>query len=122
MDNFWSICLGRFQQELSAQQFNTWIKPLQFEAHNGAWRLLAPNRFVMQWVKDRFLDRIKLIAEEVVNHPIEIELAVSAKPDNSKLENGHNDHHDPLNTAEPLMPLKTVTIKMVQTKLLYMMQ
>jgi chromosomal replication initiator protein len=87
MDNFWSICLGRFQQELSAQQFNTWIKPLQFEANDGVWRLLAPNRFVMQWVKDRFLDRIKLIAEEVVNHPIEIELAVSAR-----LENGHNGH------------------------------
>ncbi|PKO25526.1 MAG: chromosomal replication initiator protein DnaA [Betaproteobacteria bacterium HGW-Betaproteobacteria-8] len=79
MDNFWSICLGRFQQELSAQQFNTWIKPLQFEMHNGSWRLLAPNRFVQQWVKDRFLDRIKLIAEEVVTHPVDIELAVAAK-------------------------------------------
>jgi chromosomal replication initiator protein len=93
MDNFWSICLGRFQQELSAQQFNTWIKPLQFEANDGVWRLLAPNRFVMQWVKDRFLDRIKLIAEEVVNHPIEIELAVCAKP-----ENGHNGHDLQLQT------------------------
>lgn len=81
MDNFWSICLGRFQQELSAQQFNTWIKPLQFEMHNGAWRLLAPNRFVQQWVKDRFLDRIKLIAEEVVTYPVSIELAVAAKND-----------------------------------------
>lgn len=81
MDNFWSICLGRFQQELSAQQFNTWIKPLQFEMHNGAWRLLAPNRFVQQWVKDRFLDRIKLIAEEVVSYPVSIELAVAAKND-----------------------------------------
>lgn len=106
MDNFWSICLGRFQQELSAQQFNTWIKPLQFEAHNGAWRLLAPNRFVMQWVKDRFLDRIKLIAEEVVNHPIEIELAVSTKPDNGKLENGHNGHHDSLSSSDQPTPLK----------------
>src|SRR5690606_28091050 len=80
MDNFWTICLGRFQQELSTQQFNTWIKPLQFESHDDTWRLLAPNRFVQQWVKDRFLDRIKLIAEEVVTHPIEIELAVSTQP------------------------------------------
>lgn len=103
MDNFWSICLGRFQQELSAQQFNTWIKPLQFETNDGVWRLLAPNRFVMQWVKDRFLDRIKLIAEEVVNHPIEIELAVS-----TKLENGHNGHDLQQQTKiESIAPLNT---------------
>ncbi len=79
MDNFWSICLSRFQQELSVQQFNTWIKPLQFETHDGTCRLLAPNRFVLQWVKDRFLDRIKLIAEEVAAHPLEIELGVFNK-------------------------------------------
>lgn len=86
MDNFWSICLGRFQQELSAQQFNTWIKPLECESHDGSWRLLAPNRFVQQWVKDRFLDRIRLIAEEVVAHPVEIELAVATKK--AKSHNG----------------------------------
>jgi chromosomal replication initiator protein len=87
MDNFWSVCLGRFQEELSAQQFNTWIKPLEFEAHNGAWRLLAPNRFVMQWVKDRFLDRIKTLAEELTACPVEIELAVSEK---AEKKNGHD--------------------------------
>ncbi len=87
MDNFWSVCLGRFQEELSAQQFNTWIKPLEFEAHNGAWRLLAPNRFVMQWVKDRFLDRIKTLAEELAACPVEIELAVSEK---AEKKNGHD--------------------------------
>lgn len=84
MDNFWTICLGRFKQELSAQQFNTWIKPLQFEHHDDCWRLLAPNRFVQQWVKDRFLDRIKLIAEEVATHSIEIELAIAATPAGTK--------------------------------------
>lgn len=96
MDNFWSICLGRFQQELSAQQFNTWIKPLQFESNNGSWRLLAPNRFVMQWVKDRFLDRIKLIAEEIATYPIEIEVAVSTKAELAV--NGHETEH--LSVAE----------------------
>jgi chromosomal replication initiator protein len=101
MDNFWSICLGRFQQELSAQQFNTWIKPLQFEANDNVLRLLAPNRFVMQWVKDRFLDRIKLIAEEVVNHPIEIELAVSAKPE---MNHHHHDLQAPIKST-PTIPL-----------------
>jgi len=76
MENFWSICLGRFQQELSSQQFNTWIKPLHIETHNGGLRLLAPNRFVQQWVKDRFLARIHVFAEEILPHPLEIELAL----------------------------------------------
>jgi len=55
MENFWPACLSRFESELSAQQFNTWIKPLQAEVDGEAVRISAPNRFVMQWVKDRFL-------------------------------------------------------------------
>ncbi|HSH73419.1 MAG TPA: chromosomal replication initiator protein DnaA [Methylophilaceae bacterium] len=85
MENFWSICLGRFEQELSAQQFNTWIKPLHFEAHNGAMRLLAPNRFVQQWVKDRFLHRIHVFAEECLTQPVQIELALMDGADIKKL-------------------------------------
>ena len=81
MENFWSICLDRFRQELSAQQFNTWIKPLQFEDNNEVLRLLAPNRFVLQWVKDRFISKIELLAQEILADPIRIELAL--------LENGH---------------------------------
>ncbi|HEU4708383.1 MAG TPA: DnaA N-terminal domain-containing protein, partial [Methylophilaceae bacterium] len=78
MENFWSICLDRFKQELSAQQFNTWIKPLKCEPQKkGALRLLAPNRFVQQWVKDRFLRRIELLAEELLSQPVAIELAVA---------------------------------------------
>jgi chromosomal replication initiator protein len=81
MENFWSICLDRFKQELSAQQFNTWIKPLQVEGNNEVLRLLAPNRFVLQWVKDRFISKIELLAQEILAAPIRIELAL--------LENGH---------------------------------
>jgi chromosomal replication initiator protein len=76
MENFWSACLGRFQQELSAQQFNTWIKPLQFETHDGSVRLIAPNRFVQQWVKDRFLQRIEKLAVELLPQPVHIELTL----------------------------------------------
>jgi len=64
MENFWPACLSKFQKELSAQQFNTWIKPLQTEVNGDAVRILAPNRFVMQWVKDRFLKKIEQFAEE----------------------------------------------------------
>ncbi len=90
MENFWSTCLGRFQQELSAQQFNTWIKPLQIETTNGSIRVLAPNRFVLQWVKDRFLHRIEVLAEELLTQPVQIELAIMDASDKKPAAlNGH---------------------------------
>ncbi|OIQ90574.1 chromosomal replication initiator protein DnaA [mine drainage metagenome] len=76
MESFWLTCLGRFKQELSAQQFNTWIKPLKCEVIEGGLRLLAPNRFVQQWVKDRFLNKIELLGRELFNQPVIIELAL----------------------------------------------
>jgi chromosomal replication initiator protein len=76
MEKFWPTCLGRFKQELSAQQFNTWIKPLRCEVIQGGVRLLAPNRFVMQWVKDRFINKIEGLGQELLDRPISIELAL----------------------------------------------
>ncbi len=56
--NIWKKCLAQLEEELSAQQFNTWIRPLHAVEEAAGIRLLAPNRFVMEWVKQRFLDRI----------------------------------------------------------------
>jgi chromosomal replication initiator protein len=58
----WKNCLSRLEKELSPQQFNTWIRPLQAVAERGVLRLLAPNRFVMEWVQDRFIGRIAELA------------------------------------------------------------
>lgn len=60
----WKSCLNRLEQELSSQQFNTWIRPLQAVNENGVLRLLAPNRFVMEWVRDRFVARIGELATQ----------------------------------------------------------
>jgi chromosomal replication initiator protein len=62
MQGFWDSCLSRFEKELPAQQFSTWIRPLRLDASaapSGELRLFAPNRFVLQWVKERFLTRIE---------------------------------------------------------------
>lgn len=77
MDNFWSACLTQFEKELPAQQFKTWIKPLKFDACQEPLRLLAPNRFVMQWVKDKFFSRIEEIAANYFDHQVSIVLALS---------------------------------------------
>jgi len=54
----WTKCLQSLESELSEQQFNTWIRPLQAIQGRSELKLLAPNRFVMEWVRDRFLDRV----------------------------------------------------------------
>jgi len=74
---FWQRCLDAFRDELTPQQFNTWIRPLALETAGGGYRLLAHNRFVLQWVKERFLGRITELAAEAHGHPVAITLAVA---------------------------------------------
>jgi chromosomal replication initiator protein len=74
----WAVCLATFQGELSPQQFATWIRPLRFEQQAGRVRLLAPNRFVLQWVRERFGRRIESLVRESVGAPVAIEFAVLA--------------------------------------------
>ena len=79
MDPFWEQCLGRFQGELPASQFNTWIKPLRLEARGEALHLVAPNRFVLQWIKDRFLARIETMGAEYFDRPVQFVLSLEEK-------------------------------------------
>lgn len=56
--SIWQKCLHQLQDELSPQQFNTWILPLHAIESDNTLRLLAPNQFVLDWVSDRFQQRI----------------------------------------------------------------
>jgi len=64
--NIWEKCVDSLQQELPSQQFNTWIRPLTVDpvAPVSEFRLLAPNRFILDWVNDRFLHRIKELVSQ----------------------------------------------------------
>ncbi|SMF14464.1 chromosomal replication initiator protein DnaA [Alteromonadaceae bacterium Bs31] len=56
----WEQCVSSLRTELPAQQFNTWIRPLRVEHQSeDNLRLLAPNRFVLDWVNDKFKARIE---------------------------------------------------------------
>jgi len=61
----WSQCLSYLEDELSPQQFNTWIRPLQAELNDNVLRLLSPNRFVQDWVTDRFHSRIEELVSQL---------------------------------------------------------
>ena len=55
----WENCLECLKEEIPASQFNTWIKPLQVEQQGQTLLILAPNRFVLEWVNEKFLSHIK---------------------------------------------------------------
>jgi len=56
--SLWTRCMGALEAELPEQQFNTWVRPLQAMEGNGALKLLAPNRFVVDWINANLLPRI----------------------------------------------------------------
>lgn len=73
----WNDCLNQLQGEISAQQFKTWLKPLQCEQRDNKLVLFAPNRFVRDWIQEKFLERISEIAKDNnQGAPIDIELEV----------------------------------------------
>lgn len=76
----WQQCSSQLQTELSAQLFNTWIRPLKLdEDASDVLRLYAPNRFVLDWVNDKYLSRIRsLIAQGTQYYRIEV--LVAARP------------------------------------------
>jgi len=73
----WDACLAAFERELTPQQFATWIRPLACETKGGHWTLRAPNRFVLQWVKQRFGHRIEALARSADGARVEIEFALA---------------------------------------------
>ena len=61
---FWALCEEIFSKELTKQQLSTWIKPLEFKIEGGKAQIIAPNQFVLQWVKEKFAKQIQIVATE----------------------------------------------------------
>ncbi len=80
----WKRCLERLEGELSPQQFNTWIRPLHAIESDNAVHLLAPNRFVLDWISERYLTRIEelLSAEQVPGEHVSVKLEIGSRNNN----------------------------------------
>jgi len=80
----WEECVRCLQDELPAQQFNTWIRPLRASSSETGLVISAPNRFVKDWVKDKFANRIQSLLEELNGGqvlPFELDInAQSSRP------------------------------------------
>ena len=84
MQNLWDACLRRLEQELPSQQFNTWIRPLAPEAGAASDTLVltAPNRFVLELVRERFAARIERLAAEASGRELGVRLVLAHNADN----------------------------------------
>ncbi len=79
--SLWSRCLSALENELPEQQFNTWVRPLQSIEGDGALCLLAPNRFVVDWVRLNLIERItRLLSEWGLPVPESITVEVGSRP------------------------------------------
>ncbi|MBT0727383.1 chromosomal replication initiator protein DnaA [Rosenbergiella australiborealis] len=77
----WQQCLTRLQDELPATEFSMWIRPLQAELSDNILALYAPNRFVLDWVRDKYINNINGLLNEFcgVNIP-QLRFEVGARP------------------------------------------
>ncbi len=61
----WEKCLVRLENELPEQQFNTWIRPLHAVESGEDLHLLAPNQFVLDWVRKHHFKTISRTLHEI---------------------------------------------------------
>lgn len=97
---FWQQCLTQFAEELTPQQFNTWIRPLSLEGSSEGLQLLAPNRFHMQWIRDRFLHRVEEAAKHSFGFPVPVSLGIQ-DPVDAPLPAPTNTPDDPVERTTP---------------------
>lgn len=77
----WKNCLQTLQQELPAQHFSMWIRPLQAASSDEALTLYAPNRFVLDWVREKYLNRInELIHDYCGDNAPRLRFDVGSRP------------------------------------------
>jgi chromosomal replication initiator protein len=109
-EQVWPECLLKLQEELPNQQYSTWIRPLQGECIDKVLSLYAPNKFVLDWVKQKFLTRIEeLISELNFNDFVSnVELKIGQLKSSSSNESSKTkDSKQFKNNENTLKPLST---------------
>jgi chromosomal replication initiator protein len=104
-NELWDKCLIQLEKELSSQQFNTWICPLQAEIRDQILELFAPNRFVYDWVQNNHLNQIKAIVSSLSSISLAISLNIgSSTQKNSAFPAKYTD----ASAAEKPKQIKTI--------------
>ncbi len=102
MSSLWNLCLQYLEDELPQNQFNTWIRPLHAVQNGQSLQLLAPNQFVLDQVKDNFLESIQESLQSLSE----------AEPPNLKLQVGSVHQAQPTtNTVAAVADKETISHK-----------
>ena len=105
----WDQCLSQLENNLSAQQFSTWIRPLQVVFRENDIRLLAPNQFVRDYVSDHFLSQTQEILNTLSDNPPHISVVIGSE----KIAENSHDLKRPdfsANSVKPEVAKKSSTL------------
>jgi len=109
MTSFWDSCINALRETMPEQQLNTWIRPLILEGEGTKLLLLAPNRFVLQWVKDRYLDRIQILADNYFKQSVQIEMGLVTVDTIPKITSSLNVSHQGEDISTPSLKQKNTS-------------
>ena len=72
----WQNCIESLKAEVPAEEFRTWIAPLEVEISSNVLSVSAPNRFISDWVRGKYLPRILEIVDAYEDEEITVDLHV----------------------------------------------
>ncbi len=101
MSSLWNICLSILEDEISSSDFSTWIRPLQAEEENNQIKLLAPNRFVLDWVKEHHFDKIEQTVQQFSKGDFSISLAIGSKRNSNEVISPVIKKNSPVKNKRP---------------------
>ncbi len=76
--DLWERCLIRLEGDLPADEFNMWVRPLQAIEGKEGLRLMAPNRFVLDWINDNLLQKLSTVVGQVSGRPCPVILDIGS--------------------------------------------
>ncbi len=97
--NLWDSCLAFFEDNLTPQQFNSWIKPLSCEVQGNLITLIAPNSFILKLVQERFLPEIAKQVEQLFSIQPSFDLKIEKKPTDIHTIKNQNQNLDKIKTS-----------------------
>ena len=88
MKKFWQTCISRLEQDFPPQQISAWIRPLvplSFDEAQAVLRVVAPNRFKLDWVRKNFSHQIEVLAAEWFGRPVQVVFELPAHAASARL-------------------------------------
>lgn len=79
MSAIWKNCLAKLEHEIPTTDFSTWIRPLQAVESGNHLKLLAPNRFIIDHIKQHFLSTITDVVSEFSNATLTVHFEIGSK-------------------------------------------